>query len=125
MKLKLNYYSETFKDQVVTAYSNGNESLRVIAQRFGIKRYTLHDWVYHRSESSKAKKSSNLASSNSAAMEKEELPVSELKALILKLEKDLSVEKMRSESLSKMIDIAEGEFQISIRKKSGAKQSLK
>jgi len=125
VKQGMKFYSEEFKDQAVNVYFNGNESLKDVARRLGIKRFTLQDWVYHRGKSSKAKKDSNLASSNSSIMEKEELSPSELEALILKLEKDLSIEKMRSESLSKMIEIAEREYKISIRKKIGAKQSLK
>jgi len=122
---KINFYSEDFKDQAVKAYSLSNESLKAVAQRLGISRFTLQDWVYHRGKSSKRKKMSILAASNSLVLEKEDLSPSELKALVLQLEKDLSLEKMRSESLSKMIEIAEREFKISIRKKSGAKQSLK
>ena len=48
-----------------------------------------------------------------------------LLAHICDLERELSIEKMRSESLSKMIEIAERELQIDIRKKTGAKQSLR
>jgi len=125
VRKKMNFYSEEFKNQAVKEFSLSNESLKTVAQKFGISHFTLHDWVYHRGKSSKRKKMSILATSNSLVVEKEDLSPSELKALVLKLEKDLSLEKMRSESLSKMIEIAEREFKISIRKKSGAKQSLK
>ena len=125
VRKKMNFYSEEFKNQAVKEFSLSNESLKTVAQKFGISHFTLHDWVYHRGKSSKRKKMSILPASNSLVMEKEDLSPSELKALVLQLEKDLSLEKMRSESLSKMIEIAEREFKISIRKKSGAKQSLK
>ena len=125
VRKKMNFYSEEFKNQAVKEFSISNESLKTVAQKFGISHFTLHDWVYHRGKSSKRKKMSILPASNSLVMEKEDLSPSELKALVLQLEKDLSLEKMRSESLSKMIEIAEREFKISIRKKSGAKQSLK
>ena len=49
----------------------------------------------------------------------------DLEAEIRLLKKALSYEKLKSEALSQMIDIAEDEFKISIRKKSGAKQSKK
>ena len=48
-----------------------------------------------------------------------------MKERVKELEHQLSVEKIRSESLSKMIEIAERELEIDIRKKSGAKQSMK
>jgi len=58
-------------------------------------------------------------------MNKEELSIDALKERIKGLEQELSVEKMRSESLAKMIEIAERELQIDIRKKTGAKQSMR
>jgi hypothetical protein len=58
-------------------------------------------------------------------MQKESLSPENQTERIIELEHQLSLEKMRSESLSKMIEIAERELKIDIRKKSGAKQSLR
>jgi hypothetical protein len=44
---------------------------------------------------------------------------------IQELERQLALEQMRSQCLDKMIEIAERELQIDIRKKSGARQSLR
>jgi hypothetical protein len=44
---------------------------------------------------------------------------------IRELEQQLAVEKMRSESMCRMTEIAGRELKIDIRKKSGARQSLK
>lgn len=46
----------------------------------------------------------------------------ELEQKIKILEKELEHEKLRTRALTTMIDIAEKELKISIRKKSGAKQ---
>jgi hypothetical protein len=58
-------------------------------------------------------------------MEKQELSPEKIQARIQELERALATEKMRSQCLDKMIEIAERNFKIDIRKKSGAKQSLR
>ena len=118
-------YSKGFKDQVVTAYRMGNDSLSLVAKRFGLKYFTLHHWVYGNYRSSPSPKSAILAPSNLVSVKEENLSPEAMEALIKELKHELSLEKIRSESLSKMIEIAEREYKISIRKKFGAKQSLK
>ncbi|MDR0699634.1 MAG: hypothetical protein LBG28_10525 [Tannerella sp.] len=49
----------------------------------------------------------------------------EMKVRIKELEQQLAIEKMRSESFGKMIEIAERELKINIRKKTGTRQSLR
>ena len=58
-------------------------------------------------------------------MKREELSPEAKEARIRELESALAKEKMRSECLEKMIEIAERELKIDIRKKSGAKQSTR
>ena len=45
-----------------------------------------------------------------------------LRAEVIRLRKELRQEKMRSEALDTMIDVAEEMFNIPVRKKAGAKQ---
>ena len=94
--------------------------MATIAQRFGVKSYTVSSWIYCR-----GKKNAILATLNSISMKKEKLSPEAMELRIRDLENELSKEKMRSESLSKMIEIAERELKIDIRKKSGVKQSLR
>lgn len=58
-------------------------------------------------------------------MKKDKLPVEAMEERIRELERQLAEEKMRSTCLGTMIDVAERELKIDIRKKSGAKQSKK
>lgn len=58
-------------------------------------------------------------------MAKETQSPLELEARIKELEQQLDQERLRSLCLDKMIDIAERDLNIVIRKKSGAKQSKK
>jgi len=132
-------YTEEFKSQAiprtsyiytvstvqVSAFQKGNETLPNLAQRLGVNRHTLHSWVYNRGISSKSSKKPILAVSNFEDVKEEKLPPEAMEVLIKELKSQLAYEKMRSESFLKMIEIAERELKIDIRKKSGAKQSLK
>ena len=119
------YYSKEFKNQVVSDYHNGNESLPCFAQRLGLNHHTVHSWVYNRGISSKSSKMPILAAQNFDDVKEEKLSPEAMEVLIKELKSQLAYEKMRSEGFLKMIEIAERELKISIRKKSGAKQSLK
>jgi len=57
------------------------------------------------------------------AMKKIKLTPEQMEQRILELEAQLKQEQMRSTVLDKIIDLAEQDLKISIRKKSGAKQS--
>ena len=58
-------------------------------------------------------------------VKEEQLPIEAMEERIRELEQQLAKEKMRSTCLDTMIDIAERELKVDIRKKSGAKQSKK
>jgi transposase-like protein len=119
------FYSEEFKERVLTAYYNSNESVSMVARRFEVNRDTVSSWVYRKRTANDSKKRVKLAPSVLGFMEKEELLPEAKDARIRELEIELAKEKMRSECLEKMIEIAERELKIDIRKKSGAKQSTK
>jgi transposase-like protein len=119
------FYSEEFKERALTAYKNSNASISETAERFGLSRNTFSSWVFRKRTSSDSKKIDKLAAFKSLSMKGEELSLEVMKARIKELEHQLSVEKIRSESLSRMIEIAERELNIDIRKKTGAKQSLR
>ena len=99
-------------------YLGGDQSLREIASKNNVSTTSLHNWVQlykidepgERYEDMKEKTPSKNIPTDSRDKEiqqlKEQLRKAELKAL----------------ALDKMIDIAEKELKIDIRKKSGAKQ---
>jgi len=125
IKRERKFYSEEFKERALSAYRNSNASMLMVAERFGLSRNTFSSWVFRKRTSSTSKKRNKLAVLNALTMTKEELSGEAMKDRIKELEHQLSVEKLRSEGLTKMIEIAERELQIDIRKKSGAKQSMK
>jgi transposase-like protein len=118
------------KNQVIQEYLTTGCGFRKLAAKYGISRTTICKWVavhqgihnlpltekqqiYSNSSmnSSKKKLSSEQLQSNEALQQK-----------IAALEKQLEWEKLRSEALNTMIDIAEKDLHISIRKKPGAQQ---
>jgi hypothetical protein len=96
----------------------------MIAQRYGLNRDTFSSWVYRERKSSDFGKSNKLTSLSQPIKKGDILPES-IESRIKDLEHKLSVETMRSECLSKMIEIAERELKIDIRKNTGAKQSMR
>jgi len=128
MSRKRRFYTAEFKSQVLTAYHGSDEPASKVARRFQINRHTVKSWVYRQRAvmSSCSAKSDKFAVSEARYMKKQKALLPEaMEARIRELEQQLAVEKMRAESLSKMIEIAERELKIDLRKKSGAKQSLR
>jgi transposase-like protein len=125
VKRERKFYSEEFKEGVLAAYYNSNESVSSIALRFDVSRDTVSSWVYRKRTAIKSKKRVKLVPLKSTVMNGKELSSEEKDLHIRELERLLSIEKMRSESLEKMVEIAERELKIDIRKKSGAKQSMR
>lgn len=50
------FYSEEFRERVLTAYYNSNESVDMIARRFQVKRDTVSSWVHRKRVASIPKK---------------------------------------------------------------------
>ncbi|WMI95433.1 helix-turn-helix domain-containing protein [Bacteroides fragilis] len=97
----------------------------MIAGRFQVKRNTVSSWVYRKRVAPNSKESSKFVVLSVIPMKGEKLPIEAMEERIRELEQQLAKEKMRSTCLNTMIDIAERELKVDIRKKSGAKQSKK
>ena len=119
------FYTEVFKERVLRAYYNSNESVSQIAKRYGVSGNTVGTWVYRSRVSSGSKKRGKLAPSETVFMKREEMLPASKDGRICELERALAKAELRSECLEKMIEIAERELKIDIRKKSGAKQSTR
>ena len=117
---KVNYYSDEFKKGVVDEVLKGVFSKEEARCKYGIKGSSaILNWIRkfegNKSQSMKAKK--NPVKSGKSA--------EELEAENARLKQELDIEQLRNRALNVMIDIAENQFKIPIRKKSGAKQSKK
>lgn len=127
-----NHYPKELRHAVLTAYFTGCESCAVVSQRFSIDPGTVGNWIrrdrnkYIELESNRENNSIfGSEESKVSEMSKEKLSPIELEARVKLLEQQLEEERMRSICLDKVIDIAERDLNIVIRKKFGAKQSKK
>ena len=119
------------KQQAITEYLTQGAGYRLLAKKYGVSRTTINKWVmihqgiHNLAPTEKQKKyylsAINNKPDNTAAdgVEKKQ----ELTQKIALLKKQLAWENLRSEALDTMINIAEKQLDISIRKKSGSQQS--
>lgn len=125
-------YTDDFKIKVLEKITSGEMSPRAAGQQFGLgKGSTIYNWmrkfgiespnIIIRDHDMKKQKSDLLK------QEKQQKPEDELenlKADYAKLIKELEYERLKTEALTTMIEIAEKRFNIPIKKKSG-EQPLK
>ena len=121
------------KDQIIQEYLARGCGYRILQKKYGISRTTICKWVQvyqgihnlpptslqqkHYLTPMDRKEKNKLAGSNE---EKQELLQK-----IASLEKQLAHQQLRAEVLDTLINVAEKQLSISIRKKPGTQQSLK
>jgi transposase-like protein len=121
------------KDQIIQEYLNTGCGYRKLQAKYGISRTTICKWVqvyqgihnlppidlqhkhYINPMAKKAKKEQQATSENEAALLQK----------IASLEKQLAHQELRAEVLDTLINVAEKQLNISIRKKPGTQQSRK
>lgn len=108
-------YSESLKREVVREVKLGLISKEEAKRKYGIRGQScVINWI---------RKFEGRELNKSSIMQHEKSSKKDLIKRLKELERELEDEKIRSEGLSKMIDIAEDQLKITIRKKSGTKQS--
>ena len=121
MKLQMNHFSEEFKLKVVQEYLNTNVSQRELMRKHNIGGNNISVWIRKFGLVAPSKQQMELQ--RTMAKQNEKTPYErELEAKVKKLEQQLDYEQLRTLALDTMIDIAERDLKISIRKKSGAKR---
>ena len=120
------------QEQAVKEYLLEGIPYRALAKKYGVSRSTINKWVLvyqgiHDLPRSNQQISYDLQQKTLGKKSKQPIPAhqSELEKKIELLEKQLEWEKLRSLALDTMINVAERELQIDIRKKPGTKQSEK
>lgn len=119
------------KKQAVDEYLTKGITYRQLAEKYGVSRSTINTWVLvyqgiHDLPRSKRQNSYDLQQMKQGKNSKQkQIAISDAEQKIALLEKQLAWEKMRADALDTMINIAEKELNISIRKKPGAQQSNK
>lgn len=122
MRRKVNVFPDELKLRVVKDYLSTGISQEELKLKYGFRgNSTLYNWI----------RKFDIAKPDNEFFKKHEVMSKEVRkskseleqeSRIKKLETELSFEKLRTEALSTMIDIAEDRFKISIRKKPGTKQ---
>jgi len=121
------------KQQCITEYLTQGMGYRQLAKKYGISRTTINKWVMihqgiHNLPPTQKKVQYNNSSMNSSKQKntnEQQQDLQDLQQKIAVLEKQLQWEKMRGDALDTMINIAEKQLDITIRKKSGNQQSEK
>lgn len=106
--------STGLKEAIIAEYLLEKYTYRALGEKHGIDFRTIHSWVVNfqgKPEKSMKTKPKGL-----------DLLVVEIPTEVSELREELRKEKLRTELLNAMIDIAEKDLKISIRKKSGIKR---
>jgi len=109
----------TIKAKIIEEYLAGGTSQRKLASKYGFGSTSIHRWVmeYERTVGSKA---AILKELTLPVMESQDNPEN-VPADLAKLRKELEEERLRNKLLTAMIEVAEDELKIPIRKKYGTK----
>ncbi len=119
------------KQSAINAYLAGGFSLRGLGKKYGINYKTIHGWVlaHQRQEAEQqtaASQTAILHAMNEASKQAGHTEVAGGPAAQIKeLQKQLAQERLHNKLLTAMIDVAEEELKIPIRKKYGTRQSSK
>lgn len=121
------------KQQAITEYLTQGTGYRKLAAKYGVSRTTINKWVMihqgiHNIPPTEKQQKYYLSGMNSKPENTSAGEFSnqkELQQKIALLEKQLAWEKLRADALDTMINIAEKQLDISIRKKPGSQQSEK
>lgn len=121
------------KTQVIQEYLETGAGYRKLAAKYGVSRTTINKWVMihqgiHNISPTQKQQQYYLSAMNSSkeknnTQEQQELIATQQKNALL--EKQLQWQTLRADALDTMIDIAEKQLNITIRKKSGSQQSKK
>lgn len=122
MRKRANQFPDELKLRIVKQYLQTELSVRDLKRTYGIRGNScIHNWIRKFGLSYPSEDQINL---NIQVAKERKIPQqeSDLERKVRLLEKELEHEKLRTKALNTMIDIAEQEYKIPIRKKSGAKQ---
>jgi Transposase. len=121
------------KNQIIQEYLTQGCGFRKLAAKYGISRTTICKWVLihqgiHNLPPTEKQQTYSTSSMNSSAQKlssNNEQTAEALQQKIAALEKQLQWEKLRADALDTMINVAEKQLDITIRKKPGTQQPEK
>jgi transposase len=122
MRIKVNRFTDEFKFMVIQEYLNTDISQKDLKEKHGIRgNGSVSEWM--RKFGGDKVTEEQISIQKAMSKEVDKTPQErKLEAKIKELEKALEQERLRTLALNTMINIAERDLKISIRKKSGTKQ---
>ena len=122
MRTNVNKFTDDFKLQVVQDYLRTDISQEELKKKYNFSgNNNIYNWMRKFGLSKPSEDQIELHQFMANEKQKSSLE-QELELKIKKLEEELKREQFRTKALSTMIDIAERELKVDIRKKSGAKR---
>ena len=122
MRGKINVFPDELKLRYVHEWLHTDISLKELKKKYGVgSNESLYIWMRKfglSKPNEKAIKEHSTMSKDTVKTDREKL----LERNVRQLEKDLEFERLRTHALDKMIDIAERDLNIAIRKKAGTRQ---
>ena len=122
MKKENRCFSDAEKLLIIEEYMNSGESMETFQVKNGMGHCTLSRWMTKFGLSNTSHKQFTEMKKAAAQSPEKSLRERTLEVKVAQLERELRNEKLKSMAYSTMIDVAEEELGIEIRKKSGAKQ---
>lgn len=113
-----NFYDTAFKFAVIEEYFSGDLSIHDFCKKKSLNRGTFNYWLL--TFAPEGYLNSKEMSKGKERIESEE--IRDLKLQLRQKELELKKEKMRADFYETMVDVAEGQFNIDIRKKAGTKR---
>lgn len=122
MEQEVRSYNDAEKLRIIVDYMASGESMETFQAKYGMGHCTLSRWISKFGLSSTSPKQVTEMKKTLDQSPNKSLHELRLEAKVAQLEKELEAEKLKSLAYDTMIDVAEEELGIEIRKKSGAKQ---
>jgi len=122
MKTKVNHFTDELKLQVVHEYMDTDVSYKELMQKYNIRgNNNINNWMRKFGLKTPSEQQIALQRTMSKQIDKT-VHERELEGEVQKLKQQLEHERLRILALNTLIDVAERDLKISIRKKAGAKQ---
>lgn len=110
-------YSEEFKREIVSIFESGKLSVLQIEKLYGVKNNSVYNWIYKFSTFNE--KGFRIVEMKDSSVDK----MKELERKIKELEQAVGQKQIKIDYLEKMIDIANDELKVDIKKNSNTQQS--
>jgi len=114
-----------YYDEVIRLYTQEGMGCTKISRIIPVGKSTISIWIHNFAEENqvrKVMKHKTSINSETPAAGVESTDIEALQAEIARLKKELAHESLRADAFNELINVAEKQFNISIRKKAGAKQ---